>query len=119
MAPRSKKGKKKKIVAEKTSLLRMEKEEKFEFDIGALSLSELINLAEGYVDDPTEETVTLTRTEMNTYMKQKMAEYSKDPEINPFIDFQKQCRILLKEVKEKEQLLKVQKEFEIMYQNQL
>ncbi|GFX73645.1 hypothetical protein TNCV_1264141 [Trichonephila clavipes] len=118
MARRLKKGKKKKNVAEETCLPKMEKEE--EFDIGALSLSELIHLAEGYVDDPSEETVIMTRREMNTYIKQKMTEYSKDPKINPFIDLQKQCRILLKEVKEKEQqLLKAQKDFEIMYKNQL
>ncbi|GFX02426.1 hypothetical protein TNCV_2285921 [Trichonephila clavipes] len=120
MAPRMKKGKKKKNVAEKTCLPKMEKEEEFEFDIGALSLAELVHLADGYVDDPSEETVIMTRREMNMYIKEKMTEYSKDPKVNPFIDLQKQCRILLKEIKEKEQqLLKAQKDFEIMYKDQL
>ncbi|GFY63607.1 hypothetical protein TNIN_259611 [Trichonephila inaurata madagascariensis] len=104
MARRLKKGEKKNV-AEETCLPKMEKEE--EFDIGALSLAELIHLAEGYVDDPSEETV-MTRREMNMYIKQKMTEYSKDPKVNPIIDLQEQCRILLKEVKEKEQLLKAQ-----------
>ncbi|GFY74890.1 hypothetical protein TNIN_362771 [Trichonephila inaurata madagascariensis] len=119
MARRLKKCKKTKNVAKETSL---PETEKFEFDIGALSLAELLHLAEGYVPDPSEETVVMTRREMNLYIKEKMTEYSthKPPEINPFIDLYKQCKILLKEVEEKEQqVLKALKDFAIMYKNQL
>ncbi|GFR26921.1 hypothetical protein TNCT_475191 [Trichonephila clavata] len=95
-------------------------EEEFEFDIGSLSLADLIQLAEGYVNDESEETVLMTRREMNLYIKHKMEEHSKDPNINPFINLEKQSRILLKEVKLKEQqLIKARKDFEIMYKNQL
>ncbi|GFY56228.1 hypothetical protein TNIN_410531 [Trichonephila inaurata madagascariensis] len=121
MARRLKKCKKTKNLAKETSLPETEEEEKIEFDIAASSLAELLRLAEEYVPDPSKKTMVMTRREMNLYIKEKMTETThKPPEINPFIDLHKQCRILRKEVEEKEQQVhKELKDFEIMYKNQL
>ncbi|GFR32763.1 hypothetical protein TNCT_633921 [Trichonephila clavata] len=114
----------KKNVAQETKQPKLQKkgteEEEFEFDIGSLSLADLLRLTEGYVDDESEETVLMTRREMNLHIRNKMEEHSKDPNINPFINIEKQSRMLLKEVKSKEQqLIEAKKDYEVMYRDQL
>ncbi|GFR20389.1 uncharacterized protein TNCT_486371 [Trichonephila clavata] len=112
----------KKNVAPETNQPKLQKKgtEEFEFDIGSLSLADLLRLTEGYVDDESEETVLMTRREMNLYIKNKMEEHSKDPNINPFINLEKQARMLLKEVKLKEQqLMEAKEDYEVMYRDQL
>ncbi|GFT78063.1 hypothetical protein TNCV_2820651 [Trichonephila clavipes] len=64
-------------------------------------VKELEHLAEGYVDDESEEPVFMTYAEIVEYMKKKMSEYSKDPEINPNIRIKNRVSELLDEAKKK------------------
>ncbi|GFR24871.1 activating transcription factor 7-interacting protein 1 [Trichonephila clavata] len=63
-------------------------------------VKEFEHLAEGYVDDESEEAVLMTYKEIEDYILKKMAEYSKDPSINPIIPVKKRARELLDQVKD-------------------
>ncbi|GFS47310.1 nucleic-acid-binding protein from transposon X-element [Trichonephila inaurata madagascariensis] len=65
----------------------------------------LVQLAEGYQVDESEESVVMTREEINNYMKQKMREYSEDPEINKLINVKEQVKEKLDVLKNIEQKL--------------
>ncbi|GFY57258.1 hypothetical protein TNIN_364281 [Trichonephila inaurata madagascariensis] len=59
----------------------------------------LEHLAEGYVDDASEKSVYMTYEEILEYMKKKISEYSKNPEINPNVLVKKQVLKLVEKVK--------------------